>query len=47
MLSRANLKVGRVRHPETGTTVTQQSPLPGRKVKCGASVKFTIGAIGE
>ena len=47
VLSHANLTVGRVSHSETGTTVTQQSPLPGRKVKCGTSVNFTIGAIGE
>jgi len=43
----ATLRVGKVSHSETGTTVTQQSPAPGRKVTCGTAVDFVIGTIGD
>lgn len=46
-LLRAKLRVGKVSHLETGTTVTQQSPIARRRVACGTAVDFTIGTIGE
>ena len=46
-LRAANLRVGKVAHRESGETVTEQNPPAGRRVKCGASVNFTIGTIGE
>ena len=47
VLRRANLRVGKISHRESGETVTEQNPPAGRRVKCGASVSFTIGTIGE
>jgi beta-lactam-binding protein with PASTA domain len=43
----ANFRPGKITHSETGTTVTQQNPPAGRRVKCGAAVDFVIGAIGD
>lgn len=46
-LINAKLRIGKVSHSEVGTTVTQQSLPPGRKVACGTAVDFVIGSIGE
>ena len=43
----ANLQVGRVTHLEVGTTVTQQKPAAGSRVRCGTPVEFVIGSIGN
>ncbi|HEU5217696.1 MAG TPA: PASTA domain-containing protein [Gemmatimonadales bacterium] len=47
LLIRAHLTLGKVRHMESGNTVTQQSAGARRPVKCGASIDITIGSVGE
>jgi beta-lactam-binding protein with PASTA domain len=46
-LRNANLRPGKIRHGESGETVTGQSLPPGRKVKCGTLVDFVIGTSGK